>query len=126
VQDTVQHYSPFGFISLPEEGADVLLGEMGSASHTVAVCVDDSARCQAIITSLALQKGDSALYNKTGTVVILRGGQIILRAMTGVLVEGSLTATGEIADANGSLTEIRTTYNAHVHGGSPTPTPTMS
>ena len=126
VQDDVRHYSHFGFISLPAEGADVLLGDIGSASHTVAVCVDDSVRCKPIIESLALQKGDTALYNSVGTAVILRGGQIILRAMTGVVVEGNLTTTGELADANGALSEIRTIYNAHTHGSSPPPNPQMS
>lgn len=48
-------------------------------------------------------------------------------SITGNLnVTGSITATADISDASGSMGEMRTTYNSHVHGASSGPTPTMT
>ena len=43
-------------------------------------------------------------------------------SVTGDLdVDGDVTAKGDVSDAKGSMGEMRTTYNAHVHGVAPGP-----
>lgn len=45
---------------------------------------------------------------------------------SGLSVTGDINATEDISDANGSMQEIRDTYNGHTHGAGPGPSPLMT
>lgn len=90
----------------------------GSRDHLVALAVDDRR-----YRSLDLEPGEVALYNNTGTRVVLRqGGVIEITAATKVrMVTPLLEVTGEIkdrCDTNGkTMSGMRSTYDSHTHPG---------
>ena len=143
LRDDVERMQEYGFTSVPKPGADaavVFVG--GDRAHGIVIAVEDR---RYRLTGLA--EGEVALHDdqgqkvhltRTGIVVATAlnltatvGGSVSVTAPTitlvgAVNVTGSITATGEISDLNGSMTEMRGVYNGHNHAGSAGPTPTMT
>ena len=69
--------------------------------------------------SAVLPAGGSALVEAPGGLEI-EGDLDVTGDLT---VTGSIAATGDVSDANGSMQEMRDTYNLHTHGGPPPPVP---
>lgn len=139
----VERFQDYGFTSVPMEGAEaIVLFVGGDRSHGIAVKVDDRR-----YRKKDLEPGEVCMYTKNGDYVLIKDGGIIevkasdelkvdapLATFTGdVHVEGNITCDGDVSDANGSMQEMRDTYNSHKHGGvqtgggqTATPTDTMS
>lgn len=137
--DRVQEY---GFTSHPKQGAEAFVAFLGGArDHGVVIAVDDRR-----YRLKGLEEGEVALYTDEGDKIHFKRGRIIeivtntlkITAATKVEINtpqitasgtfeaaGDITSETEVADANGPMSEMRSIYNGHVHGGSPTPTPTM-
>ncbi len=132
----LQHRQPYGFASRvrPPDGAgggEVLAGFLnGDRSHGFAFGVGDR-RFQ-----VALTEGEVAIHDDLGQKVHLtRDGIVIhgagrqititgtpklrieaeLEVTGGATLGGDLVAAGEVADAAGSLTEMRGVFNPHYH-----------
>lgn len=131
----VERFQEYGFTSVPFADCEAIaVGVGGSRSHIVVIGTDDRR-----YRKKAMEEGEVALYSDEGDYVLLKRGRIVevkagakLRVdapeaeFTGnVHVLGNVTCDGNVSDANGSMQEMRDTYNAHVHGSSPTPTPEM-
>jgi phage baseplate assembly protein V len=131
----VERFQNYGFTSVPFPGAEaVALSVGGSRSHMVVIAVEDR---RYRLTSL--EEGEVAIYTDEGDKIVLkRGGEIEVTAGTRVIidtpdtlikgnlhVEGDTTCDGDVSDANGSMQEMRDTYNGHAHPetGSTTNTP---
>jgi len=66
--DDGEHFQPFGFKSVPEEGAEaVAVFPNGDRGHPLVVVVDDRRR-----RPVGWLKGESGLYNSFGAVVRLK------------------------------------------------------
>lgn len=81
--------------------------------------------------ALAATVAGSATVSVGGDASLSVGGSITSSAASwshtgNFTVTGDVTATGDVKDhSTHSMASIRSIYNSHVHGGSPTPTPTM-
>lgn len=144
VKDGLEHFEPYGFTSHPRAGAEaVALFLDGDRSHGVVVCVADRRYRLA-----GLQGGEMAIHDDLGQKVHLtRTGIVIdgaglpvtvqntpqvalttpLVTMSGDLqVTGNIVANGDISDhGSKTMSGMRTTYNSHHHGASPTPDASM-
>lgn len=137
VRDDVERVQQYGFTSHPHPGAEaVAVCVAGNRDHALVIAVDDR---RYRLTGLAA--GEVALYTDEGDKIVLkRGGTIEVTAstkvrivsplveMTGNLqVDGNIVATGNVSDAGGakSMAGMRSTYNGHTHGASPTPSAGM-
>lgn len=119
VRGGVERFQQYGLTSYPLPGAEaVVVAVGGSRDHLVALAVDDRR-----YRSLDLAPGEVALYNNTGTRVVLRqGGVIEITAATKVrMVTPLLEVTGEIKDrcdtGGKTMSGMRTTYDGHTHPG---------
>lgn len=132
--DEIEHFEPYGFTSHPQADAEVLLTSLGGQrDHSIVVCISDRR-----FRLKALQQGEVALFTDEGDFIhFKRDNEIHLKAQTKLTIEtpeanfyGNITAAGNISDANGSMQEMRDTYNSHEHpngnNGSPTGAPTTS
>lgn len=129
----VERFQQYGFTSVPLEGAEgIALSVGGSRGHMVVIAIDDRR-----YRPLNLQPGETCIYNQHGDRVHVReDGTIDVIASTKVFVdapeaeftgnvlikgnahvEGSITCDNDVSDANGSMQEMRDTYNGHTHGG---------
>lgn len=129
----VERFQQYGFTSVPLEGAEAIaLSVAGSRAHMVVVAVDDRR-----YRFKDLKPGESCVYNQHGDRVHVReDGTIDVVARTKVFVdapevectgnvlvrgnlhvEGSITCDNQVSDVNGSMQEMRDTYNSHTHGG---------
>lgn len=109
-----RRYQHFGFSSHPPAGSpSVTLAVGGHRSHLVIVADDGPGRIR------DLAPGEVALYTADGTTVVCRvGGRVEITAATEVLVDAPLLrCTGDVADAAGTMQEMRDTFNAHTHAG---------
>jgi len=140
VRDGVENFQPYGFESVPLAGAEVLLVHVGnSRDHPIAAQVTDGRYRPTDGVA-----GMVGIYDDQGqTVRIFRDrieistpNKVVLTAPTievvgDLSVDGEITATGDVADATGTLADLRTAYNSHTHisasPGAPTgpPTPTV-
>lgn len=132
----------YGFYSVPTEGSPVLASSIGGmkASAQVLAIADSQNRPES-----QLEEGDAVLYSPvSGCRVIAKAsgdieiqtsstGTIKLAAPNGGVqvqgdldVSGGITSSGDVEDATGSMAAMRTVYNSHVHGSSPTATPPMT
>jgi phage gp45-like len=121
VREGLEHFQEYGFASVPLPGAEaVVVWNGGHRDHgLVVVCGDRRSR------PTNLGPGETALYTLDGTVVVLRtGGRIEVTASAKVTIaspdveiSGNLTVSGQVADAGGTMQEMRTIYDAHTHGG---------
>jgi phage baseplate assembly protein V len=143
---TVERFQQYGFTGVPFPEAEALaLAVGGSRSHMVVVAVDDRR-----YRMKGLQAGEVALYTDEGDYVLLKRGRIVeVKAGTKLRVDapdaeftgnvsvagnlhvgGDTTCDGNVSDANGSMQEMRDTYNGHTHletgGTTQTPAQEMS
>ncbi len=135
---TAEHFQPYGFAFRPFKGAEVVaLNIGGSPAHPVIVAASDRARRMHLDAD-----GEAAIYRFTEAgeiesfVHLKTGGNIHVKCGTKVTVEapdteftgnlkvdgkldctGNITGAAEVADANGPMSEMRTTYNGHTHPG---------
>lgn len=136
-----ERFQQYGFTSVPLEGAEAIAVAVGgSRSHMVVLATDDRRH-----RKTGMQTGEVAIYTDQGDWIhIKRGGEIEIKASSKVRVEcpraelsgdlqveGNITCDGNVSDANGSMQEIRDTYNGHKHAGvqsgsSSTATPTQA
>lgn len=127
VRGRAERFQNYGFTSVPLPGAEaVAVSVGGSRSHLVVIAVDDRRH-----RLRDLEPGEVAIYTDQGDrIVIKRDGNILVHASTlvrvecprtefsgDVHVEGSITCENDVSDANGSMQEVRDTYNGHTHGG---------
>lgn len=125
---------PAGFSSVPEAGSEafvVFLG--GDRGHGIALGVEDRR-----YRPTSQTEGEVVIYQpRSGggaTVVLKSDGSIELTPAAGspVTVVGDLEVSGDVSDADGTMDEMRTTYNGHTHvengGSGPTnpPLPPMT
>ncbi len=149
LRDNLERFQQYGFTSVPHPGAEgvaVFVG--GNRDHGLLVCVDDRR-----YRLKGMQGGEVALYTDEGDKVHLKRNREIevttltlkincetatvtattkvtfdtpLAEFTGnVTTAGNSTSSGNVADMNGTMQEMRTTYNGHKHTetGSITQTP---
>lgn len=118
----LERVQQYGFTGHPHPGAEVVslfLG--GNRDHGLVIAVDDRRYRLA-----GLAQGEVALYDDLGQRVHLtRAGIVIdgvgqpvsfVNAPT-VTMDGDLQVAGDVSDKNGSMQEMRGTYNGHDHQG---------
>lgn len=91
----VERFQNYGFTSVPKTGAEGLaLAVGGDRGHTVVIAVDDRR-----YRLKALSSGEVAVYNNTGSSVVLKadGSIEILPALTGKLRLGGTLLTQAVA-----------------------------
>lgn len=119
-RESIEHMQPAGYKSVPLPGSDaVVLAVGGNGDHRIAIVTHDpEARPR------DWQPGDVGIYHLlTGDLIWMRAdGSVEITAQQRVLIrtpelrlEGNLQVSGDIADRQGSLRELRTTFNAHSH-----------
>lgn len=120
VLDPVERFGEFGFVSRPPKGAEVLIICVGGdRNHAIAVATEyRDARPK------GLAEGESGLYSTAGGSVAARitlkaNGDVEITAGK-VTISGDAEVAGDVADALGTMLEMRTIYNSHTHthGGS--------
>lgn len=136
----VERFQQYGFTSVPfPEAEAIALSVGGSRSHMVVIAVDDRR-----YRKKDMEEGEVALYTDEGDYIILKRGRIIeVKAGEKLLVDapeaeftgnvhvaGNITCDGDVSDKNGSMQEMRDTFNSHTHSGvqsgsSNTATPTQ-
>lgn len=136
-RDGIPVLQPYGLATHPPQGSTTIVLMLGG-DQGAGVALPAGAP-HARFGNLA--PGETVLYNAGGARVALRDGVVEVHAATIVeiraatrvtvfapelRVEGNIVATGSISDANGSMQEMRDSYNAHTHGGGPGPSPTMT
>lgn len=129
-RDSVERLAEYGFTSVPLAGAKavaVFVG--GDRGHGIVIATGD-----ARYRLKGLEGGEVAIYDDQGQKVILtRAGIVIDGAGKSVTIQNtpkviidadlqvnkSIVAANEISDQGGmkSMKGMRTTYNAHNHGG---------
>lgn len=130
-----ERFQEYGFTSVPFADAEAIAVAVGGArSHMVVIACDDRR-----YRKTGLKDGEVALYTDEGDYLLLKRGRIVeVKAGTKVRVDapevemtgdlhvmGSIVCDNHVSDANGSMQEMRDTYNDHQHDGGPTPTPEM-
>lgn len=144
IRDQIERLQNYGFTSVPKSGAEaVVVFAGGDRAHGHVVAVNDRR-----FRKKGMQPGEVAVYTDEGDeVYIKRGGTIQVKAATkleviaplstfsgAVEIGGALSVVGnisgdkEVSDKNGSMQEMRVTYNGHTHNesnvvGGPTSTP---
>ena len=123
----VERFQQYGFTSVPfPEAEAIALSVGGSRSHMVVLAVDDRR-----YRKKEMEEGEVALYTDEGDYIILKRGKIIeVHAGEKLLVDapeaeftgnvhvaGNITCDGDVSDANGSMQEMRDTFNSHTHSG---------
>lgn len=121
----VERFQNYGFTSVPHADAEAIAVSVGgSRSHMVVIAVDDRRYRLA-----GLEDGEVAIYTDEGDKIVLkRGREIEVTAGTRFIVhapdsifkgnahfEGNVTCDQNVSDANGSMQEMRDTYNGHNH-----------
>lgn len=130
---TVERFQQYGFTCVPfPEAEAIALSVGGSRSHMVVLAVDDRQH-----RKKDMEAGEVALYTDEGDYILLKRGRIVeIKAGTRVRVDapeadftgnvtiagnlhiaGETTCDGNVSDANGSMQEMRDTYNGHTHAG---------
>jgi phage gp45-like len=124
----VEVLQPFGVASRPPAGAmTVVLAIGGDQGDLVALPVAAPGRRFGNVPA-----GGTVIYDAAGNRVFLGNDGIVeIHAATRVLIkapevriEGNLVVTGSVADAAGTMQEMRDRYNSHTHGG-PAASPLM-
>jgi len=143
VRGDVERFQQYGFTSHPHPDAEAIAVAVGgNRDHCVVLSVDDRR-----YRLKGLAQGEVALYTDEGDRVVLRRGGIVevhagaelrvtapLCTMSGDLqVQGSIdsgatiTAAEDVRDQGGAKTMagMRSVYNGHTHGASPTRSASM-
>jgi phage gp45-like len=114
----VPRFQQSGFSSIPLTGSACILGFLQGRGHPVCWAVEGyNERPEGAVD------GDVWLYHLlSGARIHLKADGTIDIAATNVNITGNLNAGGNVADANGTMQEMRDIYNSHNHGGvGPTP-----
>ena len=123
VKDAIPHGQLFGFASATPVGTDVVLLFLGGdRANGVAVASNHQA-----YRPRGMVSGEAQIHDASGQSVYLKGGNTILItgkgmveivAPNGVMINGTVTVTGDVV-ANG----ISLTQHDHLVGGSPSGPP---
>lgn len=115
----LQRLQEYGFTSVPLKGAEMLVVFLGGNRDNPAVISVFDKRHR---SKNGLEEGEVAIYHHAGNFIHLKNdGTIEITASDGVdingdvRVVGDIEATGDITDKNGSMQEMRDTYNTHTH-----------
>jgi phage baseplate assembly protein gpV len=101
----------WGMVCLPQPGDQVLvLAQDGEAEHGVVAGAAFSDRARPPEAPV----GELWLVHRTGASLRLAEDGTV-RVHGDLHVEGSVFATGEVADGHGSLARLRGVYDAHTH-----------
>lgn len=133
-------FQEFGFSSVPLPGCQAVIACVGGArSHGLIIATDDGR-----YRPVDLAPGETILYNYLGDyikidkdrkITVVANTEVDVTApivkvnastrvditspqvnMTGNLqVDGNITCDGNVSDGDGSMTEMRGTYNSHTH-----------
>lgn len=118
--DGIEHVESYGFTSrAPGTPELVTLSRAGERGHTIVIAAHARGT-----RPTGQEAGEVAIYDDLGKRILLkRDGTIEIAGASEITIHGNaqvngdVTATGEVADAVGTLDELRQTYNAHTHGG---------
>jgi len=128
-----EYFQHYGFASCPlpgSEGVPVMLG--GDVNNIIMVATEDRRY------KLVVKPGEVGLYTDEGDYVLLGRGNVIhayskneiiaeaptVQVKGNLLVDGNITATGDITDKTRSMDADRKQYfNPHRHNDSAPPTP---
>lgn len=128
-RENIPVLQPYGLATNPPQGSTVVVLMLGGDQGSGVALPAEAPHAR--MGNLAA--GEVVLYNAGGARVALRDGVVEIRAATRVTVfapelrvEGNIVATGSIADAAGTMQEMRDAYNGHTHGGGPAPSPQMT
>lgn len=134
-RDDLEQVQQYGMSSRPKPGAQAVVLFLGGSRDSGVVVATKGMGPQ---MSISLAPGEVALHTEEGDSIVLRNGRVVeivtetlrIRASTAVQIDSPLVAaTGEVSDAVGRLSALRTNYNAHTHIGNlgaptgPTSTP---
>jgi phage baseplate assembly protein V len=133
-RDDVEISQPYGFAShVPEDGALAMVFAVGGDEGDLVVMPigNPSKRMGGLKSGevgMYNEHGDKAVMTAGGSFDIKTGANVTIKTDAGVFitcvvvaVTGDITATGDISDRNGSMQEIRDTYNSHGHPEAPSP-----
>lgn len=112
--DGVRLMQQVGFASdLPVDAQVVMLPIGGRATNMVIIASGDAP------VVVKAGEGETVIYDQFGHEIRL--GKEGVKVKGNMHVDGNIVTTGQVSDAQGSMTEIRTTYNSHGHpsDGSP-------
>ncbi|MEM8711651.1 MAG: phage baseplate assembly protein [Planctomycetota bacterium] len=117
VFDGVTHIQPYGFGSSPRPGAEAYTAwPAGVRRAGWAIAIDDRRGRP------DLEEGEVVLFNaKAGSELRLAADGSI-RVAGDLVVDGNVTASGDVMDSRGTMAAIRQTYDNHTHGTSTGPT----
>lgn len=125
VLDAVQYFEPHGFTSRAKQGAEaVLLCPGGNRASAFAIAVSDRR-----FRIKDLGEGEVAMYDDANNLIHFKQDKTLAVksdmsvdfitpnvTMSGnLIVAGDVSADGDVIDGNGSMQEMRDTYNDHPH-----------
>ncbi|MCL9676973.1 phage baseplate assembly protein [Acinetobacter sp. ACZLY 512] len=110
----VELFQQVGFSShIPEGARVVVIPLQGKTAKSIVVATT------AGTIKINVESGESCVYDQFGHSVWLKEDGT---HVTGDLfVDGNISSTREVSDQKGSMQEMRSKYNGHKHGSSPTP-----
>lgn len=141
IRENVERFQNYGYTSKPHPGAEaVVVFVGGNRDHGLCIAVDDRRyRVQ------GLQDGEVAIYTDEGDKIYLKRNREIevttlnltINATDKVEINtqllevnaplstfsGNTEAAGNVSDANGSMQEMRDTYNVHTNPSNGTQPP---
>lgn len=125
----VEFPQDYGFISRPPDGSEVIVMHFGGERDHASVLKS----FHKAYAPKTLQKGESALYHRSGSIILMKAdgsieatSTVSMKITTPTLtLQGDLVVTGDITDKKSSMQTMRDDYNEHTHGGGATPIPQM-
>lgn len=115
VRDDVEHLQPYGFTSVPVEGAEgAVICVEGFRAHPLAIVIGD--RRYRIV---GLAGGEVAVYDKTGSKIVMKAsGDIEITPSSGtVKLTGDLNVSGDVVGHAGTIAPISLTGHSHTVTG---------
>lgn len=114
-----ERFAHFGFTSRPPAGSEVVVLCLGGNRDHPVVVADEDRRSR---PTGELEEGEACLWAVGGARVFVRSDGSVEIAASGTLfvdgdveVTGNVTASGDLADAIGTLAALRAAYNVHTH-----------
>jgi phage baseplate assembly protein V len=125
VYDGIEMPNQYGQNFHPPVGSEVIalfLG--GNRDHGSVISVFNKSHTN----QESLEEGETSLYDKNGSQVLVKAdGSIHITPNGGtVYINGNLVVSQNVSDEKGSMQEMRDDYNPHTHGGGSAPTPQMT